>query len=33
MSLKYCPACHCDQWRYRHTHDQYCSDRSWAVWL
>lgn len=33
MSLKYCPACHCDKWRYQHTHDQYCLDREWVVFL
>ncbi|TWF94397.1 hypothetical protein FHU35_13101 [Saccharopolyspora dendranthemae] len=33
MSLKYCPACHCDKWLYRHTHDQFCKDRSWLVVL
>lgn len=24
VGLRYCPACDCDRWRYRHSRDEYC---------
>ncbi|PKW14414.1 hypothetical protein A8926_2027 [Saccharopolyspora spinosa] len=27
MTLKYCPACHIDRWRYQHSQDAFCEHR------